>query len=464
MSRKIQQPPKQWWHFLIVTTTLIYIIFSVFHKLPQLEMHMDEHEWLRRSMLFIDAGLIRHNFHDPIWTGFYARDQSNLAEYIYGIWTWITYRQNPVNLMQQTQFNQQWIEGVSGYGQLWTQDKWWMKYSFATDPTSVIPSQYRQAYQIIITNRYLSTSFFIGTSIIIFLLVKSLFGFLPAIFSSIFFVNFPLNQLHSRQAMLGSIVTFFFTSCLFLLIKQNDSIKTIILLGFIAGLTAATRIDGLITILLIACILTIETIYSILQDKNKNETVILKNWIKRIVIMAGTALLVFYILTPFVWKNPITKVVRMVTWRQYWTDIIANNINPEATARNVRAQFNNVALQIIMPYRKPVLPIFNYLQIANFTIGFLYLIFITITTNDRLKYSRAILWTLGLYIVMSSYMKVDFERYYLPILPLGAIIHSAGIAALIQLFRNVDRGGIEPPSPQCECGVLPLYDRPMTKI
>ena len=28
----------------------------------------------------------------------------------------------------------------------------------------------------------------------------------------------------------------------------------------------------------------------------------------------------------------------------------------------------------------------------------------------------------------------------------------------------VDLGGIEPPSPQCECGVLPLYYRPLVRL
>lgn len=428
--------------FIFFLSIFCYSIYN----LDKLEMHIDEHEWLRRSMLLFDVGFIKRNFQDDIWTDFISIDQSNLAEYFYGFWTYLIYnKRDLIELTEKLQFNHPYVGKYSeNYSDIWNGNNWWIKYSYIYNARVVIPSQYHLAYDLIVYNRYLSVIFFVATAILVFFIVKEFFSVQYAYLSSFLYVVLPLHQIHSRQAMLGSIITFFITLSLLVFIKLKSLryFKTwqIFLLGMVTGLTAAARLDGFVSIILVSIILFIEMFFDLFRENDssikESKLMLFRNWIISAFTLLSVCFFVFYLLNPFVWEKPIENLTLMFESRQeYTTQELAIELTPELALKTYQERFGQVFINMATPFFKEDQYFLYFIQVANFSFGMCFLFIKSFFRKDNRKYLRIFLYIVGLFLIMTLYIVLNYKRYYLPILPMAAIIHAIGIYALVSFLK-----------------------------
>lgn len=437
-----RQSPKRFLTSVLTVLLFLSVTASALNGLIRMPIHIDEHEWIRRGIYLFDAGFIRRDYADPIWTDFISIDQTTLGEYLYGFWTMAVYRRNPVTLMRELAFNDTYGGTYSdSYGDLWNPRAWWIGYAQIPNPDSYLPESYRAAFRIIVVNRFLSALFFIGTAVCVFGMIHLLYGFTPAVIGTILYTSMPMHTPHSRQAMLGSIITFFIALTAYVFIRAHPGRphwkRYILPLGIGAGAAAATRIDGFAVIIVIAVICGIEGLRALRTPARAG----VRNAVLTALPAAVLCALVVYVLNPFLWRNPVANLLTVYEARQTYTvHVLAQKLTPQLATRGIGQQFYTVARHMVLPFAGSRYWPVALLGIITFSAGILSLARTVRRMPAYDSRTRLSLFALGLYVCMSLYISVNYSRYYLPILPFSAVIHTAGILALTSRFRRLMEG------------------------
>lgn len=409
-----------------------------FWNLPNQSMHEDEHVWIQRGAIFFEKFFIKADFSNPIWQSYYSYDQPKLGEYLYGGFTRLVYREDAQGLFERTDFNQ----GETGLTDSRQSDKWWLVYQAQSPQQQFIPNQWQSAYQIIIWSRYLAVVFGIGALIFFFLIGRLIEGFWLGFTAMILLAQHPLFFRLSRQAIADSILIFFILGSLYWSLvfikkkwkKSSDQIPSLLALGIWYGLTASVKLNGLMVLALGA---TTTSLAAAKQAFNRKTGYLKVIWqtAAKVAIVALLAVGVFVFFNPFVWSNPVDKVLFMFVARQEVAQGM-QSAYPQSAYYSFIERLEAVAEETIFTGKinQRTLPwIPGPIDLVLVIMGGFFILFNLIIKKGNLVLVVFILWLLGALFFMGHYLTIGFDRYFLPIIPFLVMVEAFGIYRLMKV-------------------------------
>jgi 4-amino-4-deoxy-L-arabinose transferase-like glycosyltransferase len=339
-------------------------------------------------------------------------------------------------LIKQTKFNQDWEE-ADGPSNLWIQENWWISSQDRVNPIFHTPSDFHQAMQIIFLNRSLSLLFSLGSLILIFFIGYKLKGLGIGLISIILLSINPLFYQESHRSMSSSILLFFIILSFFYYLnyRQDKTIKTNLILGLVLGLTASTKLNGLTALV---SVVTAEVIISIISFLRRSKNLLSQiHFVSiRIIILTLTTFIIFLLLNPFTWNDPINSIDKMYRSRIIQT-IQFQRSHPKQAYYSIADRAKLIYITTISPEAdfSNLIKINPFLDMILFVSGLIYA-FARSFKGDQNKLIL-LLWFVNIFFIMCLYLLVGFDRYLLPIIPFITIIESLGAISIFKLLKSL---------------------------
>lgn len=419
------------WQKILLVLVFGVIGFFYFRDLKNQSMHIDEHEWVRRGMIFYEAYFVDHNYSRELWESYEAIDQPKLGEYFYGAWLKLVYREDLDDLVNRTRFNGDW-EKDNPQSSVWENKHWWIGNSNKrVSQYERIPNEYRSAYEILVTSRILSVVFGMGSLGLLFILLKNEWDYYHGLLGVIFLAINPLYFSVIRTALLDGMVLFWMMYFLVVLVHfvrrvfSESKIRLFdyfgLAIGF--GFGSSVKLNGLMVfvggwLLLLACLF--------LYKRVGVDRVI--RLIKSVGLAMVGGVLVYILIHPMLWKQPFEIFGEM-----YASRTLA-----------VRWHAENFQHLVMDGYGKRVLNLLYYgIGRLGFYpgVGMMFMILLGVVEVlwSRKTLSRGLIY--GWYVIvigfMLWYLKVSFYWHYSLISPLYALLGSLGTIRMYNLMREI---------------------------
>jgi 4-amino-4-deoxy-L-arabinose transferase-like glycosyltransferase len=295
-----------------------------------------------------------------------------------------------------------------------------------------------------VKSRYVGVLFGLGVIVWTFLIGRLIGGYWTGLISMILLAQHSLVFREFRLAMVDTILLFFIFGAiyLFLLLKSKKfktnkvKLAVLILCGLFAGAAGSVKLNGFMVLILICLWQITEYVYhvfSVNSRKNKSLSVELKV-LKEGMGIALLALAVFIGLHPFLLSgNPIINILNMVVWRRetnigsfvYFTfmESIAAILEKIVWLRGEYNFFDWSVLQMM--------------GLIVFIAGLVFLVY-RVVVNKELLTRLFLFFFMGVLVIMGNYLTINWGRYYLPIMPLIAIIKGFGFITVIKKIRRIE--------------------------
>jgi hypothetical protein len=399
----------------IIVPALIIVFFSSYYlsKINQLSLHIDEHDWVRKSDFF-DL-FIERRFSDLAWVHFDAYDQPKLVNYLFGmifhLWGWKDINKELIKI----NFNEGWRRPQPIYF-LWTNNNWWIKYQDLSFKDLSNPVKVKAMPIMIIREWMVFVS--LTTAVLFFLIGRKINNWLTGILAMILIGLNPLFFSYSLRAMAEGLLFFLMSLSLLLtsyFVKtwhKKDWQKTIILsvvIGLVNGLVAATKFTGFIAVgaFSLFCWLLMYTSH-------------VEQAIKNLLISLLVALAIFILLDPTLWSSPPRKFAMMIASRistikaqqQDWPGLaltkpslkLSKIFEKTVTSESGFSTFSFTKL----PMDLVLIPTGLFLIIKKEKQKW---------KNGKMSYlSFFLIWSLSTFLILLLCLPLDWERYYLPLL------------------------------------------------
>ena len=318
-------------------------------------MHGDEHSWIYRGAVAFDLYFVKRDFKNPLWQGYFGYDQPKLGEYLYGGFGRLIYGKDILGILEKVDFNQG-LE-VKDLRKFWRNDLWWNKFG-GDNQLKHIPDKWLEAYMITVKHRHLGVLFGLGVFIWMFLMGKMVGGYWVGLASMTLMAQCPIVLQEFRRATADNILLFFMMGAVYwsmmLKCRKPKSGKSrlviLILCGLFIGGAASVKINGFMILILICLWWIIEFFYGIFKENTKQLREKTKFLVGLVAIIILT-LLIFYILNPFVWPDPVSKLLDMVIWRQKQSHSFLMRF-PEGAYDNFTERIKGIFGEVLIPYGK----------------------------------------------------------------------------------------------------------------
>lgn len=399
---------------LVLFTSIVY-----FYKLDQFPLHFDEHAMTKKSPIIFQEHFNPH-FQKQFWLSYMAYDHPSLAFMIYGVVDTAVYKSDWRSMLESVNYTIQIPLTDSDY---YGSGVWWVDCVLKTNPLSCIPTEFHGVFKLILLNRYVSVTLGILTLILVYLIGKQIGSYSLGLLSFILLAQNRIFYNHSRWALLDIPFLFFELLLSYLLIKifsriksgSFPSFKKTLIIAVACGLVASTKINGFMFPVIVSFIYLIY--YPV-----------------HILIIYLLSFLVFFVLNPFLWFTPIKNFIFMFQWRQSETQslmlMFPHQAYPEFSQRLIMVIRN-------LFFNQGCCSTFKYLNLPQILNPLFFILGISYLLKQR-KFGPKILLILftGIFISMVFYLKLDFDRYFLPIIPFVVMIQSLGIIFLLsQTYR-----------------------------
>ena len=418
--------------------TLIVLVFTaVFLKyFSQVESHnlaADEHEYIRKSEYF-DLFFLKRDFTHPAWKHLDAYDQTKLGEYFYGLAQYLAGFKDIQKAQKEAAFNQGWVRSTDAYSQLWKPDKWWIRLS--GKPLKTVQGISPEAFKMILAGRYLAVVFGLLTLGVCFWVMRELTNWFWSLLTVIFIASHPLFYQSAFEAIGDIILLFFLTLGLLLAIfwqralfsgNRRLFIFLTIGVGINSALAWAAKLNGFMNLIFFNVLLGVIYLLLIFFKKRKFSGQLMRLGFAALIVNA-LAGFIFYILHPYLWRNFFKGLIQMTQWR-IWI-----------TARfrlNETYNIGSFSDKIMIIYRAIFFE--NWLLLLLFLIGFGLLGWQAAKGLKKREFKTEmtiIVHGLVTWLLVLAYVVVNFERYFLPVLPLVIIYQVLGGWELWRLFKN----------------------------
>jgi len=413
-------------------------------------LHQDEHDFVTGSRLFNDF-FLRRDLSSKDWQEI-ALDQPPLAYYIYGLTLYLGGHKNLAGEQEKIGFNIGYLDkAVLGWSteQLASLEPWWVRLQDSQD-ISNLPSVLLPSFKMIWQAKKTAAVFSLGCLPLIYFLGLEIGGFLTGILSMLILGFNQLMFLTGRQAMADSILLFFLLANVLLIIytlkffykKQAlEFLGSTFLIGVNIALATSTKLNGGITFFIWGLAALLALISVLIKKKGRvEEALLLVNGFLISIIIASN---LFVFLNPYLYPDPISRGINMVEHRisvskfqqQYFQDALTSF--PEKT----RAVLNH-ALLSEGDWNNFEIP---FLDLPLFLFGFA-----LITTRAIKKFVKnitispeivIIVWILITFLALVSYIPLNWDRYYLPVIPCIAIAQAYAINRVGEFILLRLKGG-----------------------
>lgn len=280
-------------------------------QITRMRHHMDKF-WLLLLSLYILAGVSIVPFHGDESTLIYmGRDA--YYQFVLNDWDQVMYSDPPTNATEQhlrllngtiPKYLYGMVAIISGYSFEEINEQW----NWGLDWEQNLAEGRVPATALLLRVRFISALFLVGGLVTLFCITSTIGGKAPAYAATLLYALHPVLLLNGRRAMMEGGLIFF---SLFVLLTgiwviQKQVNWTYWLLGIVSGLAVATKHPAAIAVaaVFIGCQLVIIL----------NKETVLRNTLK--LIGAGVlSLLVFYIVNPAWWINPLARVPEVMELR-----------------------------------------------------------------------------------------------------------------------------------------------------
>lgn len=423
--------------YLALSILTIIISYFYFARLNLHPLQDDEHATTRRSPIIFQEYFripLTLKYDEFFWPSYVAYDHPSMVYLIYGFVDTLVYRSNWQNLLVQTNF-------IAGYPLTdpdhYIKGDWWVDCVGIQDPLSCIPNSYKDAFNLILLNRYISVIMGILSLVLVYEIGYICGGFFLATASEILLASSKVYWYYSRTAILDIPFLFFELLLIYICIRsfarKDDgnmpSIWVAVVLGVLCGFAADTKINGFMFLPVIV------TVYILYWFHIKKKIKYLSHTIVSSVVVCLFSFITYFILNPFLWVSPYTNFMFAYNWKQIDTD----------TLLAIFPQFAYPSIQ-----QRPLMIVQNlffsdgcctmFKEFNNFwIIGFILFLYgsFLIIKNGTFYKTIPLVFFLGTFISMVFYLKLDFDRYFLPIIPFQIYIQAFGLYELYALiFRK----------------------------
>lgn len=368
---------KEYWFYIIFFLIFAAISYQKFALVKSINYNQDEIDYVGNSLLLSEYKL---NLSPQKWSLPWAYDQPHLYHYLVGLFI-----SQPT--LESLGFNQRY-PGHQQYMVSWN-TKYFGNYFGTTD----------QRYQLITKARYLSFSIYIICFILISAISHISYRKTGLFFSILlFYFNKHIDSTLITAVSDGLLILFILLSLLGWLVhfnlKRSSIPKQIFFQSIVAGLAISTKLNGAILLI----ILNIIVLYNY------------KNNLRYLIHANAIPFLIFAILNPYIWLNPISNTLKMFDYR------VATNINSSLYFQS-NSPPNNYLYDKIF-YNAERLFNIDYPSILStlFTFAVIIISIIIIKQkNSRHAVNNNLLLISVIWIAIPLiYISVYWERYFVP--------------------------------------------------
>ncbi len=425
---------------LIGLVILIAVCMPFLHNIENRLYHHDENHWIHTSKYF-KLFFIDRDFHNPQWKEWWTWDQPSVGRYIIGISLYLD-------------------GGEKRFEEVAKMAVWKSSQSFLWNTLNgALPMKdilYRARLPMAILGGL--------TCFLIYLAGTMLFNRWTGILAALLLAYNPLMLESSQRAMTDSPLIFFMTASMVLMIffyqsinrrKHYTALGLSLLIGVAVALAAGSKMNGALAGITFGTFCILLSVFKIKQlYRNCNLPALprrimtdmdLKTVSSCLIISGLTSILLFTALNPYLYKQPLKGFQKMVEHRME----TAKNQQKNWTAIHTAGEkFRFVTNRSLYDARYTTLKsVFHLpLDLILFITG-LVILFYTETRhviqNGALSMKSIVLvWTLITYIGIMVWIPLDWDRYYLPVVPCVAMMCAFGTERFIAISYNYAKRGV----------------------
>jgi hypothetical protein len=303
---------------LFLILAIITLFFGYRHFSKEIPISYYDEEWWIGDSYFYQF-YTEGNFNRNIWDSNSSKDQPMLTRYVFGAWLYHEYIEAKKYDKSLDYSKFLTSRGFLGPGILSQHSP---KNDLVTLPVGIsgLPDDLVKDLgggiltniQIIQKVRGLALLLLIIAVVVPTLLIKNVKGLL---FASVFLFFYGFNTLIVNSGLMAqteSIFLLFFNSSLvfmYIFYSNIKKLRYLFIFSVLAGLCFSTKLNG---IMLLFAFIALETEILIFHERNTN---IIKS-ISNVAASAFITLSVFTVLNPFVYPNPIGRILEMFNHRQ----------------------------------------------------------------------------------------------------------------------------------------------------
>lgn len=398
---------------LVVLITLFIVVSVVFIRpqLKQIPFSWDEPDYVANTELL--AYFNYPQVFSPIWQKKWAYDQPHLYHFLCGLYFKMQNHQSLISLLSNHKLGLKFREG---------QDFGNSSISFNSQLNNHLIgdtdiAEYLPATNLIIQARSLSFIFYLATGVIFIYLLYGythpLFG--PLLGLAFLFNHFVFSTLLYAQAD-GLLVLLLILGIIFSLKLINSPRQHLaweIVLGIVCGLALSTKLNGGISLIIA---LVAEIFYYFKYRPNSHSSRLLPLF-KSVAIITFTTYVVFLLLNPFLYPQPIQNTAFMFSYRYYlgFNQKLPPNV---VFASQLLPHFSWAKILI---FSQNIFSLLGSTQLVSVLLSVLTIISpsILIWTNSHKKQPDYSVLALSVLILIGLatvwvYIPYNWSRYYLP--------------------------------------------------
>lgn len=410
--------------FILIPSLIFFTAIIVYSHISRIipVKYWDEVGWIGRSFFF--ELIIKGDFRNSLWKDETAYDQPILPEFINGLMLYGDY------------LKQKAIKGADYDMAVYLMENKYQKvqmnkYKKYVDDAITNGSQdyveMRINKNLAYRARIAHIVIFGLTLVGIYLLTYELFGFMTAIMTTFIIGICDYIISYAIIAQSEGLFLFFFVWGIYtiykILYKENAHIGLYYLLGLILGLITQTKLNGAMLLL----------IFNIIALFKRVE-------FKRLFIVDATAFTTFFLVNPFLWRDPIRNTQLLFSWRLKTAAYQAKLYTQECTGDywqrlgSIYTHFfkgiNNKQVGLI--FRNNFWWINHFVMFVKSPIIFLIGLWESLKNNSKTRLFVMIF--LMVQIIMGFYLKLSWERYYIHLAPFFISISSVGFIKLCSMI------------------------------
>jgi hypothetical protein len=413
---------------------LIIACFYYFHDYKNHIFFIDEYEFMRKSYYF-DLLFMKHDLKDRRWYNEKfdsGAAQPKVGPYIFGFVLHLSGIKNIETKLNDIGFNNIKVNG----------NYWW--FSLWMHKPSTFPLDLHESLKIIWIGRITAIIFTIGTVCLIYIIGSLIYGNLFGFIVSLIIIFNRLLSIEGKFAMTDTMQLFFFLLNLLLcrfwlraLYSRNNNYYFMV--NFLIGVNAAFAIGTKVSAIMLPIFL-LSVISLILLTQNTFKQV--KKIIFGILIIGITCVFIFYLLHPFIQKDPIYSFLYMFQNRLDGAKNYYRLIFPESAIYDRKTAVYLIIKHTLIPNGK----------YTNFHLGFipidygLFLMGIVLTIKKAAKSiisKKTIhdnillpLWTIVVFCCLIYYLMNDWSRYYLTLISCFTFVEAYALSIIIKTIRS----------------------------
>lgn len=423
----------------MVLTFFLFLAFFLFlnfqaNRIPFQDDELDSVEW---AVLFDLA--LRGNFQDPMWQVYPGIDQPPLAFVLFGLALRLSGHENIKEYLDSINFSSAVKTEPRGRRSLVAGVQFPNGINSEDGSSSFTLGLIREV-------RKLNAIFALGSVIFSFFIGRKIGGWFFGVISASLMVVNPLFYQSGIEARGDGVMLFFLIVAMFLslyLFRNLGNLSKVFLIttlmGIIVGLSTAAKLNGSMVLI----VLWIAGVANLLFQKAIGFSKLRKLLIHTLLGLMTVSLisfLVFVVFTPFTWRNPLNRSVVMVrhrlntleTQKRLFPDQALLSVNEKISVgyNNIFHRGSNYSL----------LSSLSEFWFFVFILGMLIFLFksykLIQSFNESNDEFMMFIWVSVMLSLVVLLNPLDWERYYLPVIPGLVLVQSAAIFFIITLIVN----------------------------